>query len=214
MKVPQLCPTLCDPMDPTIQSTEFSRPEHWIPSPGDLPNPGMKPRSPTLQADSLPAEPPGKPRDTGVGSLSLLPSRPRNWGSALQADSLPTDLWGKPVLLARQSIANQISDFTPGPPNATSRVQGGAMSWARQRDVTSGMAVCRAGDQASTSAPSRSRNGGLSSSTAIGYPQVCYREQDSLFIVLSHSTPVRSNNLDICVFIVYPPTLHIKSNCC
>ena len=39
---------------------------------GDLPNPGIEPRSPTLQADSLPAEPPGKPKDTGVGSLSLV----------------------------------------------------------------------------------------------------------------------------------------------
>ena len=39
---------------------------------GNLPNPGIKPRSPTLQADSLPEEPQGKPRNTGVGSLSLL----------------------------------------------------------------------------------------------------------------------------------------------
>ena len=49
----------------TIQCIEFSRPEYWsglpFPSPGDLPNPGMEPRSPALQADSLPAEPPGKP---------------------------------------------------------------------------------------------------------------------------------------------------------
>ena len=37
-----------------------------------LPNPGIKPRSPTLQADSLPAEPQGKPKNTGMGSLSLL----------------------------------------------------------------------------------------------------------------------------------------------
>ena len=37
-----------------------------------LPNPGIKPRSPALQADSLPAEPQGKPKNTGVGSLSLL----------------------------------------------------------------------------------------------------------------------------------------------
>ena len=55
---------------------EFSRPEYWsgypFPSPGDLPNPGIKPRSPTLQADPLPAEPQGKPKNTGVGSLSLL----------------------------------------------------------------------------------------------------------------------------------------------
>ena len=43
---------------------EFSRPEYWsgqpFPSPGDLPNPGIKPRIPALQEDSLPAEPPGK----------------------------------------------------------------------------------------------------------------------------------------------------------
>ena len=43
-----------------------------FPSPGDLPNPGIKPRFPALQADSLPAEPPGKPKNIGVGSLSLL----------------------------------------------------------------------------------------------------------------------------------------------
>ena len=57
-------------------SKGFSRQEHWsgepFPSPGDLPNPGIEPRSPTLQADSLPFEPPGKPKNTGVGSLSLL----------------------------------------------------------------------------------------------------------------------------------------------
>ena len=60
----------------TIQSTEFSGPEHWSgspsPSPGDLSNPGIEPRSPALQADSLPAEPQGKPMNIGVGSLSLL----------------------------------------------------------------------------------------------------------------------------------------------
>ena len=54
----------------------FSRPEYWsgqpFPSPGDLLNPGIEPRSLTLQADSLPAEPQGKPKNTGVGSLSLL----------------------------------------------------------------------------------------------------------------------------------------------
>ena len=43
-----------------------------FPSPGHLQNPGIEPRSPPLQADSLPAEPPGKPKNTGVGSLSLL----------------------------------------------------------------------------------------------------------------------------------------------
>ena len=43
---------------------EFSRAEYWngepFPSPGDRPNSGIEPRSPKLQADSLPAEPQGK----------------------------------------------------------------------------------------------------------------------------------------------------------
>ena len=39
---------------------------------GDLPNPGIEPRSAALQADSLPAELQGKPKNTGVGGLSLL----------------------------------------------------------------------------------------------------------------------------------------------
>ena len=39
---------------------------------GNLPNPGIKPRSPALQADSLPSVSPGKPKNTGVGILSLL----------------------------------------------------------------------------------------------------------------------------------------------
>ena len=46
-------------------SMEFSRQEYWsglpFPSPGDLPDPGIEPRSPTLQADALTSEPPGKP---------------------------------------------------------------------------------------------------------------------------------------------------------
>ena len=46
-------------------SMEFSRQEYWsglpFPPPGDLPDPGIEPRSPTLQADSFPAKPPGKP---------------------------------------------------------------------------------------------------------------------------------------------------------
>ena len=55
---------------------ELSRPEYWsglpFPSPGDLPNPGIEPRSSALQVDSLPAEPQGKAKKTGMGSLSLL----------------------------------------------------------------------------------------------------------------------------------------------
>ena len=48
-------------------SMEFSRQEYWsglpYPSPGDLPDPGIEPRSPTWEADALPSEPPGKPDD-------------------------------------------------------------------------------------------------------------------------------------------------------
>ena len=54
----------------------FSRQESWsrlpCPPPEDHPNSGMEPRSPTLQVDSLLSEPPGKPKTTGVDSLSLL----------------------------------------------------------------------------------------------------------------------------------------------
>ena len=59
---------------------EFSRPEDWSAepflSPGDLPNPGVKPGSPALQVDSLPAELPGKPET----ELSILiPETTRVW---------------------------------------------------------------------------------------------------------------------------------------
>ena len=56
-EVAQSCPTLCDPMDLAYQappSMEFSRQEYWsglpFPSPGDLPELGIEPRSPALQA--------------------------------------------------------------------------------------------------------------------------------------------------------------------
>jgi len=84
VKVTQLCPTLCDPMDYTVHGILQARILEWVafpfsrgssqilqarilewelfPSPGDLPNPGIEPRSPALQVDSLPAEPQGKPR--------------------------------------------------------------------------------------------------------------------------------------------------------
>ena len=66
-EVAQSCPTLCDPIDVAYQappSMGFSWQEYWsglpFPSPGDLPNPGTEPRSPTFQADALTSEPPGK----------------------------------------------------------------------------------------------------------------------------------------------------------
>ena len=77
VKNAQLCPTLWDRMDYTVHGILQARILEWVAfpfsrSPGDLPNPGIEPRYPTLQADSLPAEPWGKPKNTGVGGLSLL----------------------------------------------------------------------------------------------------------------------------------------------
>ena len=59
VKVIQSCPTLCNPMDYTVHEVLQARILEWvaIPSPGDRPNPGIEPKSPTLQVDSLPAEP-------------------------------------------------------------------------------------------------------------------------------------------------------------
>ena len=54
----------------------LSRQKYWsdlsCPPPQDLPNPGIKPRSPALHVNSLPLEPPRKPKNTGLGSLFLL----------------------------------------------------------------------------------------------------------------------------------------------
>ena len=46
--------------------------EWEFPSPGDLPNPGIEPRSSAFQAGFLPSEPPGNSKNTGIASLSLL----------------------------------------------------------------------------------------------------------------------------------------------
>ena len=58
--------TLCTIAHQAPPSMGFSRQEYWselpFPSPGDLPELGIKPGSPSLQADSLPSEPPGKPQ--------------------------------------------------------------------------------------------------------------------------------------------------------
>ena len=66
----------------TVQSMEFSRPEYWsglpFPSPGDLPNPGMEPKSLSLQADQLSHK--GSPRilEWIAYPFSRGSSRPRN----------------------------------------------------------------------------------------------------------------------------------------
>ena len=82
VKVTQSCPTLCNHIDYTVHGILQVRILEWVaPSPGDLPNPGIEPRSPALQAVSLPVEPPGKPKNAGFNSWYPFSSRfsqPRN----------------------------------------------------------------------------------------------------------------------------------------
>ena len=81
----------------------FSRQEYWsglpCPPPGDLPNPGIEPRSPALHVDSLPSEPPGRQvywTDQPIPSSRDLPDPGIELGSpALQVDSLPAQLTEK-----------------------------------------------------------------------------------------------------------------------
>ena len=77
-------------------SMGFPWQEYWSELPctplGDLPNPGIELRSPALQADSLPAESPGKPKNTGVGKLSLFQC------------IFPTQEWNRGLLHCRQIL--------------------------------------------------------------------------------------------------------------
>ena len=61
----RLCATPSTAAHQAPLSLGFSRQKYWselpFPSPGDLPDPGIKPGSPTFQADALTSEPPGKP---------------------------------------------------------------------------------------------------------------------------------------------------------
>ena len=93
--VVQSCPTLCDPMGCSLpgSSVHGDSPDkntgvgcHALLQ-GIFPTQGsnlQSPTSPALQADSLPSEPPGKPKKTGVGRLSLLQgiflTQELNWG--------------------------------------------------------------------------------------------------------------------------------------
>ena len=89
VKVTQLCPTVCDPMP--VQNTGL----HSLSlTPGDLPYPGIEARSPSLQADSLPAEPQGKPC-ISYALAHLIPVKPMEGGtifvSILQTRKLRLD---------------------------------------------------------------------------------------------------------------------------
>ena len=82
-----------------------------------LPNPETELRSPALQVDSLPAEPPGKPKNTGVGSLSLLQgiflSQESNQVSCIEVDSLPAELVLENALLSGRGDTTGFSTLPP-----------------------------------------------------------------------------------------------------
>ena len=93
----------CSPRGSSIHGILQARILEWvaIPFPRDLPDLGIKPRSPALQADSLPPEPPGKPKNTRVvaypspGDLPYSGIKPGL--IEVQADTLPAELPGKPT---------------------------------------------------------------------------------------------------------------------
>ena len=110
--VAQSCLTLCNPMDCSpprlLCPWGFSRQEYWrglpFPSPGDLPDPGIKPGSPALQAVSLPCEPPGKPHEpliSIIGSSTGCSPAASQGGPARRRDhaSGVGTLWGGGVPL-------------------------------------------------------------------------------------------------------------------
>ena len=87
---------------------EFSRQDYWsglpFPSPGELPNPGIKPGSPELQADSLPSKPPGKPckkdgralnNDKGINTRRLIDIYALNKGASKSIKKLPSNTKGE-----------------------------------------------------------------------------------------------------------------------
>ena len=87
-EVAQSYPTVCDPWTVAHQafpSMGFSRQEYWsglpFPSPGELLDPGIKPKSPTLQADALTLALPGKPLNTRIQSLRKPPIETQNFRS-------------------------------------------------------------------------------------------------------------------------------------
>ena len=78
--LPWLCPTLCDPMDCSLPGPSVHI-QAWVAMPSSRVS--SPPRYPAVYADPFPSEPPGKPKITGMGSLSLLQgiflSQELNW---------------------------------------------------------------------------------------------------------------------------------------
>ena len=120
VKVAQLCLTLGNPMDYTVHGILQARTREWVAvsfSRGSS-DPGIQPRSPALQADSLPAEPQGKPKNTGVGSLSLLqqifPTQDLIWGllhCRRILSQLKLNIWGRCICSTSCTISLDINSL-------------------------------------------------------------------------------------------------------
>ena len=83
MEFAQLCPTLCDFMDYTVHGILQTRIPEWVAFPFSRGSSQHRERTQVSRIAALPAEPQGKPKDTGVGSLSLIqgifPTQESNW---------------------------------------------------------------------------------------------------------------------------------------
>ena len=102
-----------------IWLSDFTRQRilEWIamPSSSGSSQPEIKPRSPALQADSLPSEPPRKPQNTGLGTSPWdLPDRGIEPGSpGLQMDSLSAELPGKPSVFISSVQFSSVAQSYP-----------------------------------------------------------------------------------------------------
>ena len=150
--VAQSRPLLWDPMDCSIWS---GPPVHGIlqarildpfPSPGDLPDPEIKPRSPAFQGDSLPSEPPGKPL-TNWEQKTKGEDLNKSWvsDSDRQLACLYGSWWGSPWWLSGKEMLGSIpgSGKSPGGENGNpfqSSCQGNPMDrgdwWVTVHGVT------------------------------------------------------------------------------
>ena len=109
MLVTQSCPTLCHPMDCYPPG---SKQEYWsgwlFHSPGDLPDPRIKPRSPALQADSLRSEPPGKPRATKALLSSPNPTSNLRMSTFMKSVGLHSTSWAIKECTVPQELENHL----------------------------------------------------------------------------------------------------------
>ena len=123
MKVTQSCPTVCDPVDYTVHGVLQARILEWVAFP--FSRGSSQPRDWTQgsllccrQIFFLPAEPQGKPQNTGVGSLSLLqqifPTQESNRVSWIAGKFLPPELSGKPWQQPRAKVVTAYVELSKG----------------------------------------------------------------------------------------------------